>query len=287
MLSQVTYKDESKEWRIRAYDHKIECSEVNKLILKRFIELERVFSSHRGYWLRLNDYMFDIQPSSGEWAMLVLYSRVWEELNRRKNDVDDIFNNFVLLLDEPEINMHPNWKRRFLNDFVNFLTSEFSENKFQIIVSTHSPYLLSDLPSDNVLLLKKDIEGNTDVVKKEYIKTFGANIHELLSDSFFMNEGTIGEFSKIKINSLFKYLHSDKLSNEEWDEKKAWDVINIIGDDNVKQYLIELYNKKIVRTEDVNSINEHIKKLRDEADLLERQQKILKLKDNIEGGSND
>ncbi len=284
-LSQITHLDEKGEWRIKAYDHKINCSRDNKNILKRFIELERECSNYKGNWLRLNNYLFDIQPSSGEWAMLILYSRLWEELTMQMEE-GHIFNKFVLLLDEPEINMHPNWKRRFINELTQFLTSEFPKYKFQIIVSTHSPYLLSDLPSDNVLLLKRNAKGNTKIVRKEFIKTFGANIHELLSDSFFMKEGTIGEFSKKKINSLFKYLHGDELENEKWDEKKAWSVINIIGDENLKLYLIELYNKKVQRVEEFDSIANQIQRLRDEADRMEQLEKF-RLLTRKEGESDD
>ena len=71
---------------------------------------------------------------------------------------------------------------------------------FNVILTTHSPFLISDLPRDNIIFLEngKQVEG----IKKQ---TFGANIHTLLSDSFFMEDGLMGEFAYGKINDIKKF----------------------------------------------------------------------------------
>ena len=56
--------------------------------------------------------------------------------------------------------------------------------------------------------VKKDIQklGNCkNVTKHIELKTFGANIHTLLSNGFFMSDGLMGEFAKSKINEIKKF----------------------------------------------------------------------------------
>ncbi|WP_375605086.1 hypothetical protein [Flavobacterium davisii] len=38
--------------------------------------------------------------------------------------------------------------------------------------------------------------------------TFGANIHDLLKDGFFMNKGSIGEFAKKRITETIQWMNS-------------------------------------------------------------------------------
>ena len=51
-----------------------------------------------------------------------------------------------------------------------------------MIIVTHSPFVLSDVPRKNCLFLR---DGNVDRPNNE---TFGANIHDLLFSNFFIND---------------------------------------------------------------------------------------------------
>ena len=66
-----------------------------------------------------------------------------------------------------------------------------------LIIVTHSPYVLSDIPRTNVLALKKDekkpIEG---------LHTFGANVYDMLKDSFFLEGGAMGMFAQWEVAHL-------------------------------------------------------------------------------------
>jgi hypothetical protein len=66
-----------------------------------------------------------------------------------------------------------------------------------IILITHSPFILSDIPLPKVLFLE---EGRQ---KEKKMNTFGGNIGEMLYDSFFM-DSTIGAFAEEKIKRLIK-----------------------------------------------------------------------------------
>ena len=140
--------------------------------------------------------------SSGAEQLVNLLSRIYiqiEENNKVKN------NKFILLVvDEPDIYLHPQWQKQFIQILIDFFKENYKDIKFHIIFTTHSPFLLSDIPKENIIFLDKDDKGNCKVVKglKEKKQTFGANIHTLLSDSFFMEDGLIGEFAKNKIRTI-------------------------------------------------------------------------------------
>lgn len=74
-------------------------------------------------------------------------------------------------------------------------------------------------------------------------ETFGANIHELLANSFFMEHGTIGDFAKGIINDLFNYL-TDKETVKDWNPKTAKNAIQIVGEPIIKDQLLMLYDIK-------------------------------------------
>uniref|UniRef100_UPI00125F85E0 AAA family ATPase n=1 Tax=Aliarcobacter butzleri TaxID=28197 RepID=UPI00125F85E0 len=112
-----------------------------------------------------------------------------------------------LLLDEIEQGLHPDWQKRFIN-FLNQVLNQFKNSlKFNIIITSHSPFIISDLPKENVIFLEKDKQSGLckNVTKDMELKTFGANIHTLLSNGFFMSDGLMGEFAKSKIEEIKKF----------------------------------------------------------------------------------
>ncbi len=120
--------------------------------------------------------------------------------------------NLLFLFDEPELNLHPQWQKQYIQEIITLLKT--TNQEYHLILASHSPFLISDLPKENVIFLdkyKKDEdpnqkEGNCKVLKDGLKKqTFGANIHTLLSDGFFMQDGLMGEFAKGKIEAIKKF----------------------------------------------------------------------------------
>ncbi len=148
-------------------------------------------------------------------------------------------NNFLYLLDEAELSLHPNWQKQYLNEMILLLKN--IKKKFYIIFSSHSPFILSDIPKQNVIFLKKEKNGNCKVVSHDEVlikkQTFGANIHTLLSDSFFMNDGLMGEFAKSKITEIKEFY-------QKVEEKKKSDFVSLKKE----------YEKKKIKFEEIQSI---------------------------------
>ena len=144
--------------------------------------------------------------SHGEKLLFAQLLNIYYNSEKSKND------NLLFLFDEPETALHPQWQKNYINEVYN-LGKKIGKN-YHFILTSHSPFLLSDIPKENVIFLdkyKKDEdlnqkEGNCKVLKDGIKKqTFGANIHTLLSDGFFMKDGLMGEFAKEKIEEIKKF----------------------------------------------------------------------------------
>ena len=124
--------------------------------------------------------------------------------NDKNNQERIIYNNVNIILEEIELYFHPELQQQF----VEFLLTSIDQmdlrniNGINIMLVTHSPYVLSDIPKSNVLALRKD----NDEEKEIYLKTFGANIHDMLKNSFFLSNGSVGYFAQWEIGHIMACL---------------------------------------------------------------------------------
>ena len=163
---------------------------------------------------------FDWGLSSGETAMLDLYSMFYQiyksvlrdnENMKKKKEENLKCNDIVLLIDEADAYFHPQWQKNYVNDTLNVAKQIFEGFDVQIILSTHSPIMLSDIPKQNVLYLKKEKDAGTKVVpREERQETFGANIFSLFKDTFFLEGSGIGSFAEKRLTELIAEIHDEK-----------------------------------------------------------------------------
>ncbi|MGN6178839.1 MAG: AAA family ATPase [Mucilaginibacter sp.] len=147
------------------------------------------------------------QLSSGEQQLIhSVHSIIYHLLNIDTLDRKDVSYSAVnLILDEIELYYHPDYQRLFIQRLLEDLSRlHLTRVKgLNIIFSTHSPFILSDIPHFNVvkMLSGKQVPFDPDE------KTFGSNIHEMLTDSFFLDSELIGEFAKKKIENCILQLN--------------------------------------------------------------------------------
>ena len=202
--------------------------------------------------------------SSGEQNLLDIFSRLYDALMTSPKKFANIDSKRLILLDEAEIGFHPDWQRKYINLILDFLQTMIMVKPgvdFQVMISTHSPVLLSDIPACCVNYLKVDENGMTrNADAKEARETFAANVFEQYKGSFFMNDGLVGEFARRKLMAVKKDIE-DKKANEE--TKK---VIGMIGDARIKDYLL-----RKMRDQDIDAqIAYHEEKARELRRLKER-----------------
>lgn len=218
--------------------------------------------------------------SSGENAMLNFFSKLYAFLEEKFNSNSNWQSN-ILLLDEADLGFHPVWKKKYFNTLLNTIPLFFdqlsSKPKLQIIFATHDPLTLSDLPNNSVIYIKKE-NGVSKILKERDTdrphKTFGANIHELLADSFFVDDGLMGDFAKEKIKDLVLFLtfDADSADSQEhpagpWNKHSAQQLIQIIGEPVIQQRLQSLFDikyniseKKALQSK-INELQQKLKEL--------------------------
>lgn len=113
---------------------------------------------------------------------------------------------FILLLDEPETYMHPELSRRFLHELNEVLKRHRGRSSVQVIMTSHSPFMLSDLLPWQITTLDYDEQGLCKVVERPQA-TFGAEIHSILAHDFFLRF-TIGEYSRQLLSSMLERLRA-------------------------------------------------------------------------------
>ena len=224
--------------------------------------------------------------SSGERTLLNFYTwqymiGIQQELFHRKNRM--IQNNVLLLIDEIDLCLHPEWQQKMISELIKFTEKTFADKFVQIVYTTHSPITLSDMPGGNVVYLDISEEGGCLIDnRKKHGQTFGSNIYRLYYDAFFLKEkGQIGEFAKNKIRDIINEIKPKEVGESvnfpvlsEQRRKELSLEINMIGDPVLRNQLSKmlmrcenndenetLLDKKIIRLE--RQLDE-LRKMRDD-----------------------
>ena len=198
--------------------------------------------------------------STGEQDLLKIYAILYNGIKKEYLN--------IICLDEINVFWHPNWQKNFIKEIIDFLTTFFQDTKMNLILATHSPFILSDLPKENIIFLEK---GKQVYPFEDGKQTFGANIHTLLSHGFFMKEGLIGEFAKSKIDDVIKYLNNDIKSTITTDNS-AQNIINIIGEPIIKRELQRMLKNKMELSNktEIDTIKEEIEFLKHRLEILRK-----------------
>lgn len=231
-------------------------------LLKKFLKVYESINTNNNFikieWENL---------STGEDTLLNIYSRFFNlKPLLRQGEARHSNDNVIILLDEIEHSLHPEWQRSLLYKLIDFLPYVFSNSKsIQIVLATNVPFLIADIPTSNVIYLErfkeKKISQETGEVKFENKiavsektslsnQTFAANIHSLLMNNFFMSS-TLGQFSETKIRDLIENLNDVcSTSKNIIKERKVYTpeeikaTIGIIGEPIIKNKLKSMYSNK-------------------------------------------
>lgn len=171
-----------------------------------------------------------------------------------------------LVFDEIELYFHPNFQKDLLYDLM-FAIRKMKYAGIQainIIIATHSPYILSDFPKSNVLCLEK---GEVFKDANEGVgNTFGANVYDILNSRFFMNE-FVGKFAARKLDEIIETVkEGGEITLDEYRQRKK--LVDVIGDEFINEKLTE---------ELLDKLNSRDRKLvaREEIERMERRKHYL------------
>ena len=207
-------------------------------------------------WLKVDKEGNDVQYislsslSSGERQMIhMLCTAMYHLFNLKTNwqnanvkDESVKYRNVNIVFDEMELYFHPKFQTVLIERLLKGIKSMRLENYFRginIMFSTHSPFILSDIPIQNILGM---YEGSPTKLRN-INNTFCANVYYILASGFFMKR-FVGEFAERKIDEMIKMLKTRGNENLEELEK----IIPLIGDEfiriNLKRMLDSLKKDK-------------------------------------------
>ena len=186
------------------------------------------------------------EMSSGEKQRINVLSSLGYQLRNINSladrDASTVYQHVNVVMDEIELYFHPEMQRTFIRAMLDYVSrlglGNFLSINFCFV--THSPFILSDIPSDNILTLPYDPD-------REQLMTFGANIHYLLADQFFLKNGFMGDMANKIISDLSVLLTDDEEVLTEKNKIDALSLISRIGEPLIRDRLLELLDQKMAR----------------------------------------
>ena len=140
----------------------------------------------------------------------------------------------LFLLDEPETHFNPDWRSLFISTLRDCLEQADDKILSEFLITSHSPFIVSDCKKENVIVFEKQKGKNRKVkVSRPDFNTFGASVN-LLTHKLFHKEETISEIANKRLNDILKKFQSGKLNLE-----TAISTANQLGDSVEKLIIID------------------------------------------------
>jgi hypothetical protein len=167
-----------------------------------------------------------------------------------------------LILDEGDLGFHPEWQQKYVRSLIRaspWFFAQSSKNmgreltsllrtRVHIIIATHSPISLSDVPRSHAVFLQRRKSGTMTerwVAERADVgleNTFGANIHNLYRSSFFLTEHMLGAFAHDTIQEVIDDLNRKDVNPERAHMMRR--VIDQIGEPVIRAKLAKMYEDK-------------------------------------------
>jgi len=164
-----------------------------------------------------------------------IYSKILEDKEKWKT-------NFIILIDEPDLHLHLDWQRKYIQKFIDVFSTLPEEINIHFIIATHSPFIISDLPWECIVKLQWDWKGNTEIsyMDKKNEKTFWANFIDLIQDWFFFEDKNLmWSFAE----TIIWWLADDERKRILWKEVIDTSLKENIWDNFLKNNLVYFHKK--------------------------------------------
>jgi len=180
------------------------CDEINAIfyLLDLDIEMIGVNKDSNNMPLFKNKFgaEFDINSLSSGEKQLFLRAMTLKMLN---------INNSVILIDEPEISLHPKWQQKIVKVY-----EGIGENN-QIIIATHSPHIVSSVKSESLKLLVKSDNGIEVLQSEEINGSYGYPVERVLTELMGVETPRDSEVQNM-IKTLQGLVRDNKYETEEF-----------------------------------------------------------------------
>lgn len=177
------------------------------------------------------------EASSGESHLLASFHGIIAKLE----------NNSLLLIDEPEISLHPNWQIEYLEILKTIVNSY---NNIFTVIATHSNFLVSSLKNEEsrITSIKRQKESREIIIEELDYETYGWDPERILYKIFGV------------VTQRNNYFENDLRSLISLISNKNSDIIEVIRlYENLKKYILSDKDDplKVIISRAENYISEH------------------------------
>ena len=142
-------------------------------------------------------------------------------------------NNSIILIDEPELSLHPKWQQRIIEVY-----RKIGENN-QIIVATHSPHILGSVSNENIFILYRNENGKIEAkTGDELDSSYGQPVERVLKDIMGLETVRTPKIEK-ELEELRKLVDEDKSDTDSF-KKKYNNLLEILGSADEDLFLIDM-----------------------------------------------
>lgn len=142
--------------------------------------------------------------------------------------------NKVILIDEPELSLHPHWQNRVLQVYEKFAKI----NNNQIIIATHSPHIIASAKKEYIKVLRKNAYGQIDVIDN-FSKSYGLEFSKVLLEIMGMDETRTPEVEK-ELKYVKEQIYSNKFINNDKFQNRWNDLQRTLGKNDLDLKLLQL-----------------------------------------------
>lgn len=141
--------------------------------------------------------------------------------------------NSIILIDEPELSLHPKWQQRIIEVY-----KKIGENN-QIIVATHSPHILGSVSNENIFILYRNENGKIEAkTGDELYSSYGQPVDRVLKDIMGLKSVRTPKIDR-DIQELRKLVDENKYETDEFIEKYN-KLLKILGNTDEDLFLIDM-----------------------------------------------
>lgn len=141
--------------------------------------------------------------------------------------------NAIILIDEPEISLHPKWQQKIIKIYQNI-----GDNN-QVIIATHSPHIIGSVKNENVRVMKKSSSGIE--IKKLNELTYGQSMDNILENVMELEDILTPDISQ-ELKRLHKMIMKAEYKTKEF-EVLYKTLREVLGPHNEELMLLELQLK--------------------------------------------
>jgi len=120
-------------------------------------------------------------------------------------------NNSIILIDEPEISLHPEWQQKIIKVYENIGVNN------QLIIATHSPHIVGDVKAEQLRILIKDKNGVSLFDNDKIDETYGHTIENILKTTMKLDNLRNDDISE-KLKKALVLLEKDLFETREFNE---------------------------------------------------------------------